>query len=288
MQATCDAAGDISKLPKLLGAAMYACDRILHAGDEISWALYQDKIYEWAIDDGCILFEMKNDWTEFVLNETTAWREIADGEPGGFCYTNTPISSQLGGVEATPSTVTYGQTTEVTGKLQTSWAQASEGAPIELWELPAGADLFTKVASTRTLAPGGIFFFDNLKPDKNTRYKVRFPGNSTVGLAEAVKEIPQVGVKVKVSQTTSTTKLRLGRYRSLAGSVSPSHTGTVKLTIKRNGAPFDVKNVNLNDSEYWMEFRPPRTGTYSVKASYAGDADNLGNTSPTKSFKVVR
>ena len=95
-------------------------------------------------------------------------------------------------------------------------------------------------------------------------------------------------MKALISQNTASTSLKLGRGRTIYGAVTPTHAGSVKLTIRRNGAVVSTRSLTLNSSRYSFTYKPPSTGTYSFVVGYAGDADHLGNTSPTKSFKVVK
>ncbi|MDP9437520.1 MAG: Ig-like domain-containing protein, partial [Actinomycetota bacterium] len=114
-------------------------------------------------------------------------------------------------------------------------------------------------------------------------------GSDTLQLAvEPSETTTRASVKALVSQSTAITNLKLGRGRTIYGSVTPAHAGSVKLTIRRNAVVVSTKSLTLSSSRYSFVYKPPSTGTYSFVVSYAGDVDYLGNTSPTKSFKVVK
>lgn len=46
-----------------------------------------------------------------------------------------------------------------------------------------------------------------------------------------------------------------------------------------------MRNVG---SSFSFRYKPARTGVYSLKASFAGDADTRASSSPTRTFRVIR
>ncbi|PLS85717.1 MAG: hypothetical protein CYG60_11095, partial [Actinobacteria bacterium] len=125
-------------------------------------------------------------------------------------------------------------------------------------------------------------------PSKHTDYRARFAGDAASGLPPSTSADRRVSSKALVSLSTATTNLKLGRSRAVSGSVTPAHAGSVKLTIKRNGVLLTTKTLTLSSSKYGFTYKPTSTGTYSFSASFGGDTDHLANTSPTRSFKVVK
>ena len=156
-----------------------------------------------------------------------------------------------------------------------------------LEQRPAGAADYAAVATLTTDANGN-FSEPGLVPTQNADYRARFAGEEATGGPRASEAVRRVGVRVNVSQSTPTTALKLGRSRTVYGYVSPAHAGYATLTIRRNGAVISTRNLTLSSSRYSLSYKPPSTGTYSFSVSYAGDADHLGGTSPTRSFSVVR
>jgi hypothetical protein len=201
-------------------------------------------------------------------------------DPGPTSLTLTSSSSEL----------TYGESTILSGRLTVSEIGVPEKRVV-LESRPAGATDFSTAQTLATSADGS--FSANLKPDKNTEYRVKFAGDQVAGdqagYGESTSSPVQVGVRVTVSLSTQTTNLRLGKTRTISGTVSPAHTGNVKLEIKRDGVPVETRSLSLTtDSKYSYVFKPTSIGTYSFTASFADHDDHLGNTSPTKSFKVVK
>lgn len=180
--------------------------------------------------------------------------------------------------------VTFRDSATLSGKLS-SGENALAGKRVNLLRKAAGDSAFSQAGSQLTKEDGGYSF--TLKPQKNAVYRVQFAGEQELkGSTSAAK---RVNVKALVINNTATKNLTLGQNRVIAGAVSPAHTGTVKVTIKRGASVVATKNVKLSDtSRYRLVYKPATVGRYSVSVSVAKDADHLGNTSPVKVFRVIR
>ncbi len=189
---------------------------------------------------------------------------------------------------ANPLTIDYGGGTSLSGKL-TSSGQPLSGKKVILEQRPVGTSAFSLVPGGEpTTDTNGNFSLAGVKPSKNTDYQARFAAESSSGLPAATSTTTRVDVKALVSLSTSTTNLKLGKSRTISGAVSPAHTGSVTLTIKRDGAVLTTKTLTLSSSKYSFTYKPPSVGTYSFSASFGSDTDHLGNTSMERSFKVIR
>ena len=86
--------------------------------------------------------------------------------------------------------------------------------------------------------------------------------------------------------------MKLGNTRNLYGYVSPNLAGkVVAITLKKRnvGTIYSGKALTLDANSRWLfAFKPGSTGVYDVYVTYASDALNVGNTSPTKSFRVIQ
>lgn len=189
-------------------------------------------------------------------------------------------------LSASPLTITYGQGTTLSGKFLAANGDTYAGQKVTIQQKPAGASSFT-TRNTLSTNPDGSFTLA-LKPSKNTYYRAVFSGHPALGLGSSSSTAPQVKVKVSVTEHLSASSITLGKSLTISGAVSPSQSGSVKLTIKRNGSLLTTKSVTLSSSRYTYTYKPPKTGTYSVVASYAGSTTNLGNSSPSRSFTVAR
>lgn len=196
-------------------------------------------------------------------------------------------STELG-FAASPLTVNYGAATLLSGRLTSSGASLP-GRQVTLVQRPLGASAFSPVPNgERTTDADGNFSLAGVVPSRHTDYRARFAGEESAGLPPATSTARRVNVKVRVSLSTATTNLKLGRSRTVSGSVGPAHAGSVKLTIKRNGALLATKTLTLASSKYSFTYKPTRAGTYSFSARFGGDTDHLANTSVARSFKVVK
>lgn len=188
---------------------------------------------------------------------------------------------------ASPGIMTFGKSIGLSGKLSAEGESLGYRTVLLQWR-PAGASGFSKVDQTTT-APDGTYTFSGVRPDKNTYYRTVFSGTRADKLQASTSTARRVLVKVRVSLYTLSTNLKLGRTRTVSGSVTPKHGNSVTVTIKRNGSVIARKKATLNsNSRYSFKYKPGRPGTYAFFATYPKHADHLGNRSPQKSFKVIR
>lgn len=187
---------------------------------------------------------------------------------------------------ARPLTIAYGGTTGFSGRL-TADGEPVAGERVQVQHRPAGTRGFSRIGSATT-ASDGTFGLSGVKPDRNTDYRARFAGSEAGRLAAATSESRKVNVRVRVSLGVSSGDLKLGRSRVVSGAVTPTHGGSVRMVVQRNGNVVERRNVRLNDSRYRFTYKPERPGRYSFRATYPADDDHLGAASPTKGFRVVR
>ena len=191
------------------------------------------------------------------------------------------------GLTTSSGTMTFGKSITLSGKLSAE-GEVLGGRTVLLQRRPAGASGFSKVDQTTT-APDGTYTFSGVGTDKNTHYRTVFPGNRAHKLQASTSTARRILVKVQVSLYTPSTNLKLGRVRTVSGSVTPKHGNAVTVTIKRNGSVIARKKAALNsNSRDSFKYKPGRPGTYAFFATYPKHTDHLGNRSPQKSFRVVR
>ncbi|HEX2728780.1 MAG TPA: Ig-like domain repeat protein, partial [Rubrobacteraceae bacterium] len=187
-----------------------------------------------------------------------------------------------------PTAVDFGKATTLSGRL-TAGGNPLAAKQVVIKERPVGESAFAPVPNGQsTTGNDGTFTLSGVKPSKNTDYQAEFVGDAAANLQPATSPIKRVNVKVLVSENVSTSSLKLGQSVTISGAVTPSRSGPVKLTIKRGTRTVATRNVSLSNSRYRLTYKPPSAGSYSVIASFAGDADYQGNTSPARSFRVIR
>lgn len=128
----------------------------------------------------------------------------------------------------------------------------------------------------------GSFRLAGVAPSRNTDYRARFVKS---GRVEATSEIKSVGVRVLLQQSLRGNRIALGKSVVVRGVVAPARIGAVRLEFRRNGEMVS-RTARLNNSRYFMQFKPAKKGRYSVTASYAGGGDMLGNSSNASIFWV--
>jgi subtilisin family serine protease len=187
-----------------------------------------------------------------------------------------------------PQTVAYGGATFLSGRL-TSSGEPLSGKQVILEQRPVGTSAFSQVPDgVRLTDTNGNFSLAGVVPATDTDYRARFAGEGSAGLPAATSLDRRVNVMVLISLSTATANLELGQSQNISGSVSPAHTGSVKLIIERNGRRLTTKTVPLTSTGYSFSYKPTRSGTYAVFARVGGDTDHLGSTSVKRTFKVMK
>lgn len=189
---------------------------------------------------------------------------------------------------ASPASVTYGQATNLSGKLLNSSGAGLGGKTVILEQRPASVLSFSRVGSVITAADGSYSLAVN--PAKNTDYRASFAGVAGVSQA-STSGIVRVNVRVQVSMNLSVTNVPLGQSVTISGAVTPANPGNLSLRILRPDGRTDNIGVGLvNNSTYSFVYKPSFVGSYTVQAVYTPkDTINyLGNSSASAGFSVVR
>ncbi len=178
-----------------------------------------------------------------------------------------------------PSTLTFGQSTVVSGKLT---AQNNGGKQVTLAEDPFPyGDGYTNVA-TATTAANGNYAFPRQFPATNRNYRVSALGEQS---------FTGVRVMMRVSFLVGDSTPNRGQRVGFTGFVAPKHDGRTVLIQRRSstGRWGTVRRTLLkpttgNRSRYSTSLVIRRTGTYRVRAG--GDGDHLTGTSRTRTLSV--
>lgn len=200
---------------------------------------------------------------------------------GGFEVVPPAGSLPLG---ARPQVVTFGGATNLSGSLLDAQGVPISEQEVALERKPAGSTAYEKVGMTATQTDGA-FGFQNIKPQKNTYYRVKFEAE---GFEPMTSREIEVRVKVGITLRLSAAALKPGKKAVISGAVSPAHSGKVTLTVKRGKKTVDTMRAPLRGSRYRVAYRPPGPGNYKVIAVFPKDEDHLGDTSAPKRLKVKR
>jgi hypothetical protein len=207
--------------------------------------------------------------------------------PGGAGLTN-GVTLQRGAA----GPVNAGGTTTLQGVLAPN-GQALAGAPVVLQARAVqgnarlAAPGWVDMATARTAADGSYAF--RVEPSASTEYRVVFNGNATN--PAAVSGVQTVKVKAVVKLSRPDRRVERGHKVTLRGKFGPAMQGA-KVIVKLDGPGHrtDKVRATVNRNGVWkVTLRAPhKTGKWSAKAVWRGDASLLRDASPTRTFRVTR
>jgi len=157
------------------------------------------------------------------------------------------------------------------------------GERVTILARPGGESAWVKVG-TATIGDDGDFGFA-VGPTATTAYKVVWSPRSNVDIYSAEAK---VAFGSSTSASVSSASLRKGSTTTISGAVSPSHSGkSVTIQYKKGSGSYRTLTTRTlsSSSAYSYKWRPSSTGTYYVRAVFAGDASHNGSTSVAR--KVV-
>ena len=178
-------------------------------------------------------------------------------------------------ISATPTTITVGESTIVSGAI----------SPVR-----------TNVAVTIQYRSAGESWSEltTVTTDDNSQYsyiwtpttvgtfelKARWPGDADTWSAESYIQTIIVNKMVSsISITVSPTSVTVGSSTTISGSINPIRAGvtvTIWYRLSEDEAWSTLETVITDDnSQYSHDWTPETAGTYEVKASWPGDANTL-------------
>jgi hypothetical protein len=185
---------------------------------------------------------------------------------------------------ATPTSVTFGKPTTLTGKLAGAKTNAGQTVDIQADTAPFEGSYAT-VASVVTDANGN--FTATNAPVALTRYRARAHTSPPTTSPTA-----DVTVHLRVGIHVSDRTPRRGARVRFSGKVAPAHDGSaVRIQRRtRTGGWVTVATTTLRDagtevSTYAKRVKVKRTGTYRVRV-LSGDTDHLAGTSRRRTLTV--
>jgi hypothetical protein len=187
------------------------------------------------------------------------------------------------------STVTYGESTTVSGKLtRSSNGKVLSGQKVGLYrKYPGGS--YAKIATATTNSKGNVSF--SVKPSKNASYQLRhkYAGRNGPGYDSVRSAARTIQVRTKVGLAASTTRPKAGTTVKLSATVSPKHAGhDVVLQRRRaDGTWKTVARSTLNSSSsrtFKVTAGSKTVGTYRVVVPK--HHDHAKGTSPKVTIKL--
>lgn len=181
-------------------------------------------------------------------------------------------------ITATPTTVKFGGTVTLSGKLAGS---KIDGRTVTVRQDPFPVDGFANAGTVTTTATGDWSLI--LKPEANTRYQAR-SGNAE---SAAVDVMVRPAISLKLSDRTP----RRGQRVRFSGRLCPEHDG-VAIALQRRTAkgwrtlarPVLTDVPGTACSSYARRVRVRRDGAYRV--SFPGDAEHVAGASRVRRANV--
>jgi hypothetical protein len=189
--------------------------------------------------------------------------------------------------KAAPSPVVFGQSTVVSGRLSNT--PKDGGQTIQLQSDPFPYDVFTAGPTTKTAANGN-YVFTPVKPDRNTKYRVR---ETTGAMVTNNALIVLVGVRLSVTFYVSDATPSRGQRIHFSGNVRPRHDGKLVRIQRRDSTGVFRTSATTRTfnptgktySRYSKYLRIYRDGVYQVRVS-ASDSDHYSGISRTRFLNV--
>jgi hypothetical protein len=184
-------------------------------------------------------------------------------------------------IDATPTTVKFGGTVTLSGKLT---GQNNSNRPVVVQEDPFPVDTFNNAGTATTNASGDWSLI--LRPEQNTRYMAR-SGNAD---SKTVDVLVRPAISLRLSDRTP----KVGTRVTFSGRLCPEHDG-VRVALQRRVAPNQwrtLRNPLLKDapgtecSTYSRGLRPRRDGAFRIL--FRGDADHTEGPSRVRRVDVHR
>lgn len=178
-----------------------------------------------------------------------------------------------------PSTLSHGAKTTLSGKLTTATGAPVAGKPVQVYVRKRGTSTYA-LLSTRTTAADGTYSGTHA-PTTSVDYAVRFreDGAYTASGREA-----RVDVAPAVTAAFSSGSVRLGGTVTFNGAVTPAHPGQQVMRQQLvNGTWTTLATATLSSSGgYTFTVKPTSRGTKTYRVVTSADSDHLTATSPTR------
>jgi hypothetical protein len=210
------------------------------------------------------------------------------GENLEFRVLTTPTVARLQttlGLTTSRSTVNYNQKVTVTATLN----GATAGRQVTFYAEPEFGPR-TAIATGTTNSLGKLSRVFAMKGE--TTFSAEFAGDATYDAANSANRIVRVRALTKVTFSGFYRKsgkyrlYRLGKSPKLTGRVTPNHAGqflkfVAQRQVGRRWRTFDTGTFGIESTgAAYVIVRIRARGNIRIKATFAGDADHLGSTSP--------
>lgn len=228
-----------------------------------------------------------------TITQTSTLRAIAIDPAGNvspvgsWSFTIGLPTSSLTLATPSPTPITIGQTTTLSGRL-TSGGTGVSGATVVLQSQAVGQTTFQPTGATAVTNATGNYSFAGVAPTATTTYRVVYAGGAQAQGSTSTTQQVQVRAIVTINAMPPVGK---GRNMTVSGTLNPAHQGaqiTVTFSLAGQRSPRPVTaTVAANGTWSVATKAPNRQGTWTTTATWGGDADHLG-ASATRDLTVTR
>ena len=189
---------------------------------------------------------------------------------------------------AAPTSVLYGGTVTLTGRLQQADTAGVAGETVTVERRPKGKTTWTALTTVTTASDGTLVPNLQVTPQAHSEYRLRHP--ATPFYAASTSPIAAVRVGVRLTARLNRTSMVLGHTATIAGQVVPAHRGQrIRLQHKQGRSWRTVQARTLPATgRYSFALRPRATGISWWRIYKPSDADHIGAISATLRLVVYR
>jgi hypothetical protein len=224
----------------------------------------------------------------FIVAATNPDGTSPPSDPSAPVIPGPPAATTLT-LAANPTSVLYGGTVQLSGRLQqTTTAEGIDGETLILERRPKGGTSWTALATVTTTSDGTLDPTQAVTPQAHTDYRLRHP--ATPFYAGSTSPTVTVLVGVRLTARSNRTSMALGRTATISGQVVPAHRGQrIRLQHKQGRTWRTVQVKTLpGTGRYYFNLRPRATGTSWWRVYKASDIDRIGAISPAFRLVVYR
>jgi 5-hydroxyisourate hydrolase-like protein (transthyretin family) len=189
---------------------------------------------------------------------------------------------------AAPTSVLYGATVALTGRLQQADSAGIAGETVTVERRPKGATAWTALTTVTTASDGTLDPSPQVTPQAHTEYRLRHPATPFYAAGTSLTATVLVGVRL--TARLNRTSMALGRTATIAGQVVPALRGQRIRLQHKQGRSWRTVQARTLPATGRLSFalRPRGTGTSWWRIYKASDPDHIGAISPTLRLVVYR
>ena len=188
-----------------------------------------------------------------------------------------------------PATVNYGGTTTLTGVLSSAGSPVAARAVTVQSRALSSSTWVAVPGLTATTSSTGGYSISGVSPLATVDYRVAFAGDA--GFQASTSAAQRVSVRAVLNLNPLVASVSRSRNVTYSGTLAPTHSGArITVTVSAAGQRSLTATATVAANGTWSVTTkaPGKEGTWSVAATWSGDADHLAATSQTRTLLVVK